>query len=546
MKKFYLTLSAFIMLCCSLTAQNVARECVLFEVFTGVRCPYCPAAANGIAQMLEEGLSIAPVAIHTNAFSTPEFYTNETNARANFYYVQSYPTAKIDGVLTVSGGGSASQSNYSQFYQRYQQRIAIESPFTIDLSYEYTESSLCEVTAVVNKVGDCSASNLRVMMVITESHIQQTWQGMDEVNFVTRDFLPTQNGTVFSGESMTVTEEFDMNGMLKENCELVAWVQDFSTKEVYQAVKLSLLPETPMNYDIAFLSVDEVVTNNCSGVTPVRISVKNYGAETVNTLHFVAKDDNDNIVWEDDMECNIPTGESFKVSLSDINVANSSSITIGVTEINGNQDECPFDNFYTKEISAAPVFDGYMKVQVKSPKEADDWYLEVRNMTTNELVTTINFEEPSHSYTYEWVLSGVDNCYRISLINPDNTGICGGMFIIKDSNNQSLAQANIATNPFEHELSFDFTSDGSYVSVEENMSEMIDIFPNPINNVMNIKGDNIKNVVVYNSLGHMILSISPDSNDVAINVESWANGLYYVNIINANGDNTSRKVLINK
>lgn len=77
MKKFYLTLSAFIMLCCTITAQNVARECVLFEIFTGVNCPYCPAAANGIAQMLEEGLSIAPVAVHTSAFSTDAFYTQE-------------------------------------------------------------------------------------------------------------------------------------------------------------------------------------------------------------------------------------------------------------------------------------------------------------------------------------------------------------------------------------------------------------------------------------------------------------------------------------
>ena len=72
--------------------DNVARECVLFEVFTGVRCPYCPAAANGIAQMMEEGLAIAPVAYHTTAFSTDLYYTNETNARASYYGINSYLT----------------------------------------------------------------------------------------------------------------------------------------------------------------------------------------------------------------------------------------------------------------------------------------------------------------------------------------------------------------------------------------------------------------------------------------------------------------------
>ena len=89
------------------TKDNVARECVLFEIFTGVRCPYCPAAANGIAQMMEEGLAIAPVGYHTTTFSTEEYYTNETNARANYYGINSYPTLKVDGITGMSGCGNA-------------------------------------------------------------------------------------------------------------------------------------------------------------------------------------------------------------------------------------------------------------------------------------------------------------------------------------------------------------------------------------------------------------------------------------------------------
>lgn len=546
MKKFYLTLSAFIMLCCTITAQNAARECVLFEIFTGVNCPYCPAAANGIAQMLEEGLSIAPVAVHTSAFSTDAFYTQETNARANFYSINSYPTAKVDGILTHSGGGDASQSNYTAYLSRYQQRISVESPFTIDLSYEWLESSFCEVTAVVNKVGDCSATNLRVMIAFTESHIQKSWQGMSEVNFVVRDFLPDQNGTVFSGESMTVTEVLDMSGMLKENCDLVAWVQDFSTKEVYQTVKLSMRPETTPAYDVAFLSVDEVVTNNCSGVTPVRVSMKNSGTETINTLHFVVLGDNDDVIWEDDLECNIPAGESQAISLPEIDIMNNTTITICVTEVNGNDDACPFDNYSTKTISEAPEIDGYLKMQVKSPKEPEELYIEVKNMTTNELLTTYTFEEGSHAYTYELVLPEADNCYRISLISTTDNGIGGGMLLITDSNGHNLVQANAITNIFEHELSFDFTSNGTYTSVKENTVEVVSVFPNPVNDVMNIIGANVKNVTVYNSLGQMVFAVSGNSDNIAIDVKSWANGLYYVNITDVNGNNTSRKVLISK
>ena len=137
--------------------DNVARECVLFEVFTGVRCPYCPAAANGIAQMMEEGLAIAPVAYHTPSFSTDLYYTNETNARASYYGVSSYPTLKADGIYTKSGGGSASENMYSYYRNYYNQRINVASPFTIDMSYECVEGTTCRVNCTVTQVGDCNA-----------------------------------------------------------------------------------------------------------------------------------------------------------------------------------------------------------------------------------------------------------------------------------------------------------------------------------------------------------------------------------------------------
>ena len=98
---------------------------MLFELFTGVRCQYCPAAANGVAQMMEEGKAIAPVAYHTSAFSTADYYTSETNARANYYGISSYPTLKADGVTGMSGGGSASESLYNNYMAYYNQRINV-------------------------------------------------------------------------------------------------------------------------------------------------------------------------------------------------------------------------------------------------------------------------------------------------------------------------------------------------------------------------------------------------------------------------------------
>ena len=111
MKKLLLTIIASIVLSSSVIAQGVARECVLVEAFTGIGCPYCPAAANGIAQMLEEGLSIAPLAFHNSYYSPPQYATTETNGRATYYNVNSFPTVLIDGMNRIEGGGTASQSH---------------------------------------------------------------------------------------------------------------------------------------------------------------------------------------------------------------------------------------------------------------------------------------------------------------------------------------------------------------------------------------------------------------------------------------------------
>ena len=252
MKKLFLSVVVMLFMSTTFaqTKDNVARECVLFEIFTGVRCPYCPAAANGIAQMMEEGLAIAPVAYHTTAFSTEEYYTNETNARANYYGINSYPTLKADGVTGMSGGGNASENMYSYYMNYYNQRINVPSPFTIDLSYEPVDGTSCQVNCTVTQVGDCNGSDVRVFIALTQSNIDVGWQGMQGLHHVCRDMIPTQTGTLFTGPTMTISETFEMHWP-KEDCYLTAWVQNYSggTKEVYQAVRMSMALD--LDYDIA-------------------------------------------------------------------------------------------------------------------------------------------------------------------------------------------------------------------------------------------------------------------------------------------------------
>ena len=537
MKKILLTISA-ILLIGSLSAQNVARECVLFEVFTGVNCQYCPAAANGILDMLNAGYSIAPVAVHTNAFSTPDLYTSETNARASFYGVTGYPTTKADGILGMSGGGGASQSLFSTYLNYYNNRMNVTSPFTIDLSYSYLEGSICQVTAVVNQVGECNAANLKVMIALTESHIQRNWQGMTELNAVTRDFLPTQTGTTFTGGSMTVTETVDLAGYPKENMHLVAWVQSFSTKEVFQAVRISMEPEN-VSYDVALRKIKNVITKNCSGKVEPTLVIKTFGTETVTSMDIEVTDENDNVVDTYTWTGTLPQGETLELMMPEFDIQGANTLNFNVKKINNNDDAYPFDNYLPIGIEPAESHPGDYYFQVKSASNPDRFYMQLKDMATNEIVEEWHFDQGGHAYKF-YVSIPNNGCYKLSVISPNGEGCGNGLGIIKDANGNTVMQFSQAANVFTNSYSVEFTCNNA--DVEETSLTGFNVFPNPADNQITIEGQNICEVLIYNAIGQIVYSKTGDIK--IIDTSSFDEGLYVVNVKDINGNSASQRIVI--
>ena len=239
MKKTVFLIAAALMMASTTFAQikNVARECVLFELMTGVHCGNCPAADEAIEQMVNEGLHIAPVCYQAPSYSVPELTCDEVAARVAYYSAMGYPTLYVDGSTGLPGGSSG--MNYMYYLPYYQSQIAKTSPFTIGMNLESVGGNLYRVNCHVEQVGDCSGNDVRVFIVLTQSHIPYSWGGGDYVNWNVRDMIPTEQGTLFAGPTMDFSEEFEIIYPL-EDCQLVAWVQDYvNPREVYQAVMMS-------------------------------------------------------------------------------------------------------------------------------------------------------------------------------------------------------------------------------------------------------------------------------------------------------------------
>ncbi len=549
MKRTLLTIIISIVISSSIIAQNVARECVLFEVFTGVNCPWCPGAATAIGRMLEEGKSVAPVAYHTSAFSVPELYTNETNARANYYYILGYPTVKVDGMLSPSMSGNGgneqhAQQAYNQGMNAYNQRINVSSPYTIDLSFEYQSGTECKVTATVNKVGECNSNDVRLFIVLTESHIQRTWQGMQEVNFVTRDMIPNQNGTQLTSDIQTIEATINMEGFPRENCDIVAWVQNFSgNKEVYQAVKLPL-SELSFTNDLVIKNVEDVVLGSCSGKMSPRITFNNAGTESLTSAVFNVKVGNETLStyqWEG----NIAAGENTEIIFPEFVFGDASNFVIEATEINGNNDGYPVDNIY--EISVAEplvIEDGYIKLQLKTGNDPENLTIEIKNMDNGEVLYSFEYEEPKTIYNHEMTLPEI-GCYRMTIRNTEGNGFGGGFWGVRDSDNTTLMVGTSTDNDFRYEFAFEF--DNKSVNVEEIESlNNVNIYPNPASSVINVTATNLTKIKIYNAVGQLIHNEETSSDNVTVDTQNWTNGFYYVTVETANGNSTSQKIIVNK
>ena len=82
--------------------------------------------------------------------------------------------------------------------------------------------------------------------------------------------------------------------------------------------------------------------------------------------------------------------------------------------------------------------------------------------------------------------------------------------------------------------------DNYTVGLEENNALNVELYPNPVNNVLTVKGDSIVKVAIFNALGQEIVAVE---NRNEIDVTSLNNGLYFVRVTDVNGNVSVNKIV---
>lgn len=179
-------------------------------------------------------------------------FTNASAVQRNSYYsVSGTPDTKMDGTQEVLGGVHTG-TVFGSFRAYFDTRKLVPSPLAIELSTTYDSASRQgHLVAIIRNPGTSGVSG-QLQVALTESHIYYVWQNMDSLHHVERAMLPDANGeavTVAPGESLTRTRDFALDPAWNaRNCELVAFVQNNSTKEVLQGARTPLVPTPKVKY----------------------------------------------------------------------------------------------------------------------------------------------------------------------------------------------------------------------------------------------------------------------------------------------------------
>ncbi len=228
--------------------EDSVRRFVVEECFTSSTCPPC-LPGNLVVEAVNRANAGKQVVIkYQQNFPAPgndPYYTVEAGARRNYYGITAIPYMTLDGGWN-NNSNSFTAAVLDQFYV---------APVTMRVRGTYAIGATGRVTAAatVRPFAATAAGQLVAHMVVTERRTTRNARTNNETEFfhVMKKMLPDQNGTplpaLAAGQAFSLSQAFDVSTLPaaqavenRDSLEVVVFVQDVATKQIYQGANLVL------------------------------------------------------------------------------------------------------------------------------------------------------------------------------------------------------------------------------------------------------------------------------------------------------------------
>lgn len=260
--------------------DNSANRNALLMDFTGHNCAACPSAALLAEELIDDYPNqVHVIAVHAStglltdpqddhplgAFQT-DWITPEGNELYELFQIDGIPSGVISALETPNGF-FVYQSDWREMVE-----TAIASPSILKVSLDkgYSESNRSIVVRASINVQQDIDNNLAIVVALVESNLID-WQLNGSANFPANPNYPgglidsyehnhvlrkhlngLQGADISQGPLSASTEdnptiiEYEYSGVISEdyiaeNCDVVVWVYDKETFEIYQAVEAHLI-----------------------------------------------------------------------------------------------------------------------------------------------------------------------------------------------------------------------------------------------------------------------------------------------------------------
>lgn len=218
-----------------LQAQNSKK--VLVEVFTNSHCSVCPSMYNGLNTFVKPSPiadNIEYIFYHVNTYSDDVLYQetkDQSLPRAKYYAISGTPTAAFNGTVQ--------NRSYANYPTQLQNSLTQTKDITLTIQANKDNNSL---KLSLNASSVPPQSSLYIIM--TEDIEYKGRNGIVNHTNVMRKMLTGTNGIVIDKmEGMIYEQTFsfsDMNIKNTDNARIVCFLQNNTTKEIYQTSALPL------------------------------------------------------------------------------------------------------------------------------------------------------------------------------------------------------------------------------------------------------------------------------------------------------------------
>ncbi len=399
------------------------------------------------------------------------------------------------------------------------------SDFTIDVEFVETDGDY-HATIIVDNVGGNTASNLVLQVVITESKLPIVWGLTQMQDFVNRLMVPNQNGTPLDftgGATQTIELDFSTGSWWDvDNCEIVAFVQNNSTKEILQGTK-KFMAIPLYNIDAEAKAVNYPVGLYCGSTVDPVVLIKNMGSDDLTSLdieYSINGGTSETYAWTGELGFNL--GEEVELPEISFTPDPVNTFEFTVSNPNGQPDPNPDNNTLATDFDAAPVIPtAIVNYELKTDNYPGETTWEVTNSAGAVLYSGGPYSQSGTVFTETWEFDESD-CYTYTIYDSYGDGICCdyglGYYKLMDENNTVFAEGgefgSEDLRPFERTggntssqtiyLTNGYKFISSHIEVEN--PDMIDVLQDVLNDDLDF---------VRNSLGQTLRKIGPN----------WVNGI---------------------